>query len=168
MLYSKSVKKVFFFVIFILILAAIYLIKFSNINDVSKTNITPTPTDFQFPTDAPIPTDIPLSVTSIPQNTVDKTTNLDRSELSIEVQNGSNKSLAATKLSEILRSLGYHILSITNAENADYLDLTIEIKQEELDFVSLLKKDLGDSYLVASVSALPVDSKFDAIIIVGQ
>jgi len=127
---------------------------------------TPTPSDS---TETPVPK---ATVTPTPKPTidpVDKETGLDRSDLSIEVLNGSGETGAASKASETLKALGYGISSIGNADNTDYENVTIKVKSDKEKFLDLLKKDLGFSYTIGSSSAdLADDSSADALVIVGK
>lgn len=146
-----------------------------------KSNIIPTPTTQQteFPaeslTETPIPTVSPtLEPTIAPTrkptvNPVDQVTGLDRSTLSVEVQNGSGEIGAASKASEVLKTFGYHIVAAGNADNFDYENTTIKVKSDKGDFLPLLKKDLGFSYTIASASSdLSASSSADALVIVGK
>lgn len=137
--------------------------------------ITPTPTEYQFPTDTPSPSESPTPEkppTSTPKpttNPVDKATGLDRSKLSIEVQNGSGEVGAASKASDTLKTFGYKVIATGNADNFNYENTTIKVKTEKSDFLSLLKKDLGFSYTVGTASAdLSASSSADALVIVGK
>lgn len=133
---------------------------------------TPTKTEEFFPTDTPTPTESQASPTpSIKPtlNPVDKSTGLDRSELSVEVQNGSGVVGAASKASEALKLLGYHVVSIGNADNFDYENVTINVKSDKSSYLSLLKKDLENTYTIGSTSAtLSASSAADALVVIGK
>lgn len=129
--------------------------------------ITPTPT-LAFPTDTPAPTP-DVSPTSSQPNPVDKTSGIDRSSVSVMVQNGSGTVGAASKMSEVLKGLGYHVTGIGNADNFNYENTTIMVKPSGLKYATLLKSDLTNFYTVASTSAtLSASSSADAIVIVGK
>jgi hypothetical protein len=144
--------------------------------------ITPTPTvtenEIEFIIETPMvsdPTKTPVpkaTATPTPKPTidpVDKETGLDRSEISIEVLNGSGVTGAASQASDTLKSFGYNISSVGNAETTDYENVTIKIKSNKSNFLDLLKKDLGFSYTIGSSSAdLADDSSADALVIVGK
>ncbi len=144
--------------------------------------ITPTPTltenNIEFIIETPTlkdATETPVpqaTATPIPKPTIDpidKETGLDRSELSIEVQNGSGVTGAASKASETLKGFGYKVSSIGNADNTDYENVTIKVKSQKSKFLDLIKKDLGFSYTIGSASAdLSDDSSTDAVVIVGK
>lgn len=142
---------------------------------------TPTPTEFRLPTDTPTPevtkeaepTDTPSSTpASTPKPTsdpVDKSTGLDRSELTVEVQNGSGAEGAAGEASDALKVLGYNVTAVGNADNFDYENTVIQVKSTKSDYLPLLKKDLGSDYTIGTTSAdLTADSSADALVIVGK
>lgn len=166
----------------IIVLGAVFffgknLIGSSSKNEVTKT-LTPTPTEFIFPTETPSATpSVSVSPTSSPtpspkpsSNPVDKATGLDRSDLTIMVQNGGGVKGAASSMADILRGFGYKISSIGNAPGmGDYLDVTISVKSEFSKYIPLLKKDLSSDYTVGSTSAdLSASSSADAVVIIGK
>lgn len=148
-------------------------------NNKESSKITPTPTEFQIPTDTPepSPTDEPTSTpkpTNTPtprpsSNPIDKATGLDRSKLSVEVQNGSGEAGVAAKGSGILKDLGYNVTSTGNADNFDYSNVTVKVKSAKSDYFTLLKKDLSATYTVGSSSSdLSASSSADALVIIGK
>lgn len=145
--------------------------KQQNINDVPAV-ITPTdfPTSTPEPTSAesptPSPTDTPTPAPTI--NPVDKSTGLNRSKLSVTIQNGSGQAGAAGKAADILKGLGYNVVSTGNADNYDYLNVSIQVKAASSQFLALLKKDLA-SYTIGSNSAdLSTGFSSDALVIIGK
>lgn len=146
-----------------------------------ESSISPTPIieKIEFPTESltetPIPTVSPtpkptVAPTAKPTSSpVDKASGLDRSILSVEVQNGSGVTGAASKASDALKSFGYKISAIGNADNTDYENTTIRVKSDKSDFLALLKKDLGFDYTIGSSSAdLSASASADALVIVGK
>jgi hypothetical protein len=94
---------------------------------------------------------------------------LDRSTLSITVQNGSGVEGVAVKASKILQDLGYNVTSTGNADNYNYEGITIKVKKENEKFLDLLKKDLAKDYTIKTGSSdLPSDSPTDALVIIGK
>jgi len=175
----KKPKKFVYIAIFLVIVAVFLLIKsiFSGSKNKEVPVPTPTPAEFQFPTDTPMPSVSPVDesgeATPTPAantvNPVDPSTGLDRSTLSIEVQNGSGTVGAASKGADVLKGFGYKISSTGNADNYNYQDVTIQVKSTKSDFLALLKKDLGFSYTVANASSdLSSDSTADALVIIGK
>jgi hypothetical protein len=176
----KKPKKFVYLVIFLVILVGFYLTKnifFKSGKQAEKPSPTPAPTEYQFPTDTPAPSINPSEkvkeTTPTPTgkavNPVDSSTGLDRSTLSVEIQNGSGESGVAKKGADILKGFGYKISSSGNADNYDYQEVTIKVKSTKSNFLALLKKDLGFSYTVGSSSAdLSSSSTADALVIIGK
>lgn len=182
---NKSPKKPKRFLFLIVAIVIILIIIFAgnkllgSKNKKNNSKITPTPTEFQIPTDtpAPSPMDEPTSTpkpTSSPtpkptSNPVDKTTGLDRSKLSVEVQNGSGQAGVAGKGTGILKDLGYNVTLTGNADNFDYSNVTIQVKNTKSDYLSILKRDLSASYTIGpSSSDLSASSSADALVIIGK
>ena len=134
-----------------------------SITDTPTLTDTPTPEETQTPTPSDTPTPKPTS------NPIDSTTGLDRSKLSVTVQNGSGQAGVAGGGSDFLKSLGYNVSSTGNADNFDFVNVAINIKSSESEFLALLKKDLGTKYTVAS-SGANLDNGFssDALVIIGK
>ncbi|MBI2028682.1 MAG: LytR C-terminal domain-containing protein [Candidatus Levybacteria bacterium] len=178
---SGKSKKFLFIVIFLLLLLGVgYLVVqyfLPSKNETKSLTITPTPTEYQFPTDTPTPQATPTAslkpttgpTTKPTTNPVDQASGLDRSTLSVEVQNGSGEAGVAAKASDILKGFGYKVASTGNADNYDYQDVTIQVKSTKSKYLTLLKKDLGFSYTVGTTSAdLSSESTADALIIIGK
>lgn len=164
-------------VLLLIVLAVLFfgVKQFKNLQSTSKPEITPTPTQEVTPTDTPTPEESPTpepTKTPTPKptaNPVDKATGLDRSELSVAVQNGSGEKGAASQVADVLKNLGYHVLSIGNADTFDFEKLTIQVKSGKSAYLPLLKKDLSASYTIGSSSAeLSASSSADAVVIVGK
>ena len=178
----KKSKRLLFLVVAIVIIIIIHFAGSSFLgskNNKESPKITPTPTEFQIPTDIPepSPTEEPTSTpkpTNTPtpkpsSNPIDKTTGLDRSKLSLEVQSGSGEAGVAAKGSGILKDLGYNVTSSGNADNFDYSNVTVKVKSTKTDYLSLLKKDLSASYTIGSSSSdLSATSSADALVIIGK
>lgn len=115
----------------------------------------------------PSPTNTPTPKPTI--NPIDNSTGLNRSNLSVTVQNGSGVAGTAGKAADILRNLGYVISATGNADNYDYVNVSIQIKAASSEFLALLKKDLAESYTVGSNSAdLSTSFSSDALVIIGK
>ena len=173
---KKFLKLIIFAIILIGLIWGVQKLFFGGSKESKPVAITPTPTEYQFPTDTPAPSVNPtgttkptIAPTTKAVNPVDQSTGLDRSTLSIEVQNGSGETGAASKGSDILKSFGYKIIATANADNFDYQNATIKVKSIKSNFLQLLKKDLGFSYTVGSASAdLDSSSTADALVIIGK
>jgi len=95
--------------------------------------------------------------------------NLDRSKLTITVQNGSGEEGIAGKASTFLSSLGYKASSTANADNYNYKGMTIKVKSSASSYLDLLKTDLSKNYTVTIASSdLSPGSPTDAIVIIGK
>ena len=133
--------------------------------------ISPTqePTDTPTPTETPSPSTSPTAAPSITPDPVDKATGLDRSQLSVTIENGSGAAGVAGTGSDFLKGLGYNVTGTNNADNFDYTNVTVQVKTASSDFLALLKKDLGANYTVGSATAdLPDSFSSDALVIIGK
>lgn len=182
---NKSPKKSRRFLFLVAAIVIIIIIIFAGNNILGSKNkkesnkITPTPTEFQIPTDTPEPSPSGgPTLTPKPTNTptpkpasnpIDKATGLDRSKLSVEVQNGSGEEGVAKKGSGVLKDLGYNVTSTGNADNYNYSNVTVQVKSAKSDYLALLKKDLSASYTIGSSSSdLSASSSADALVIIGK
>lgn len=180
---SQPVKKrrsplILLAIFVLLIVVVIFLVKFfsTTTKETEKTSVTPTPTEeFQWPSETPTTEVSPTNeVTKAPtagptSNPIDKATGLDRSGLNVEVLNGSGEKLVGSKGSEILKSFGYHVVNVGNADNFDYQNVVIQIKADKNQYLSLLKKDLSASYTIGTTSEdLSASASADARVIIGK
>ena len=119
------------------------------------------------PTSIPNVTTAPTAAPTV--NPVDSTTGLDRSKLSVTVQNGSGEAGVAGKGADALKRLGYNVTGTGNADNFDYTNVVIQVKNSSSDYLDLLKTDLGLSYTIGTTSAdLPDSFSTDALVIIGK
>lgn len=165
--------------------AAVALLLFGSFKILGSNNepevavITPPPTEFitEAPTETetptpteektPIPTKTPTP--AVKANPVDSATGLDRSTLSIAVQNGSGVSGAAATARDFLNGLGYNVISTGNAATTDFQNVTIQVKSVKTSFMALLKKDLSAKYTVGVASSdLDATSSADALVVIGK
>lgn len=93
---------------------------------------------------------------------------LKRSDLSIEIQNGSGKAGTASKASDFLKGLGYKIATTGNADNFNYDKTVVEVKPDKKAYLDQLKQDLSKDYTVGSASADLSKGSADAVVIIGQ
>lgn len=177
---KKKVNKRFIYLIFAIFVLILLFFGFKNFSSSKKGSIdqkaavtTPTTTPTQTPNPTPENSPTP-STTNTPTpkptvNPVDKTSGLDRSKLSITVENGSGQAGVALKGTDYLKNLGYNVSSSKNADNFNYSNVSIQIKSSKSGFLSLLKKDLGFNYTVSSASADLSDSfSSDTLVIIGK
>jgi len=109
-------------------------------------------------------------ITEAPTSTPTQAPEVERSDIKIQVLNGSGKEGAAGDFASILEDLGYEDPETDNADNYDYEDITIQVKDtdEGEAIYDLLKEDLEDEdYIVNDLETLDEDSEFDVVIIVG-
>lgn len=149
---------------------------------------TPTPTLYVFPTDPPTPTEATASPTltikisptvaekttptptvKVATDTTDKTSGLDRKNLTIEILNGSGTPGVAKKASDILTGLGYKVVSTGNADNYDYATTEVSAIATKKSYLTLLSKDLSGSYTVeVNNTPLTASSSANARVIIGK
>lgn len=177
---SRRGKKLLFLIILLIILGLIAFgaVKFLGGNVLNKPAPTPTPTMIPTPTDTPTPTPTLSGTptpspkagakeTPTPTGTVDKTTGIDRSTVTVSVENGSGVAGAAAKAADVLKGLGYTIGTVGNASTSDYATTEIHVKAGKAALLSLLKKDLSANYTVGT-AASDYTGSADALIIVGK
>lgn len=168
-------RKPVYLILAIVILILLFL-GFRAVSSYKGSTPTPTPTPIvtvATPTATPTPTVnpslTPTPVVSPTINPIDKTSGLDRSKLSVTIQNGSGAAGVAAKGVTTLKDLGYDVVGSGNADNFNYTSVTIQVKSSKSDFLNLLKKDLGFSYTIgAATSDLPDSFSSDALVIIGK
>jgi hypothetical protein len=130
----------------------------------------PTPSIEDFSSlETPSPSLEPTPTPEPEVNPVDAATGLDRSDLSIRIENGSGTAGVASKASAYLKGLGYNVISTGNASNFNYEDVTIQVKSSEKQFLPLLNKDLSREYSVgAATSDLSATASAEALVIIGK
>jgi hypothetical protein len=173
-------KKTVVLIVFIaLIIIAVLFIKLSakSIKQTTTASATPSATETPMSTDTPIPsssdtpapTSTPTPTPAPSSNPIDNATGLDRSKLNVLIENGSGEVGVASKASDYLKGLGYAVASTGNADNYNYTNVTIQVKNGKSDYLALLKKDLGFNYTIGSTSSdLPDSSTEDALVIIGK
>lgn len=119
---------------------------------------TPTPTPKASPTPTPKPKASPTPTSQIsvtPKN------------ITIRVLNGSGVTGAGAKAADFLRSLGYEIASVGNAESENYDKTTILAKKSQT--LLSLQTDLATKYMIGTASAtLSASDSADAVVTVGK
>jgi len=164
------------YLILVIIIIVLLFLGYKAVSSSKNPVPTPTPTPSPIvvvPTATSTPTPAPSvtpTVTPTPAiNPVDKDSGLDRSQLSVTVQNGSGTAGVAVKASDVLKNVGYNVVGTGNADNFNYTNVTIQVKAAKSDFLNLLKKDLGFNYTIgAATSDLPDSFSSDALVIIGQ
>jgi len=90
-----------------------------------------------------------------------------KDELTLLVQNGSGVEGAAGSLASTLEDLGYQQPDTENADNYDYVGLTIKVKEDKDDIYDLLYQDLENEFDQIEQETLDEDSEYDAVLIIG-
>src|SRR5690606_15384998 len=93
-------------------------------------------------------------------------TELDRSEYTILIQNGSGTAGAAGRLADLLGDLGYTVGGTENADNFDYTETEIHVASGNSALLSLLEGDIESEYTIGDTST-DYDGDEDALIIIG-
>ena len=86
---------------------------------------------------------------------------LDKSEPVVRVSNGSGTAGVASTMRDFLENLGYSVASVGNAENFDFENTTIRLKEGFEEFELVLEEELSDDYSVV-VDNTPLDDTDDA------
>lgn len=176
---KRKINKKFIYVALAVVLALLIFFAFKilgstneSVNDkpeVTTPTVFPTETSIPSPSDSPTPSSTNTPTPKPTINPVDTQTGLDRSELSVTVQNGSGEAGGASKGSATLKNLGYNVVGTGNADNFEYQNVSIQVKSGKSDYLNLLKKDLGFTYTVGSTSAdLSNGFSSDALVIIGK
>jgi len=93
-----------------------------------------------------------------------------KEDLSVQVLNGSGTEGGAGDFAEILEGLGYAEADTDNADNYDYEDVTIQVKDtdEGEAIYDALREDLeNEDYIVNDIETLDEDSEYDVVVIIG-
>ena len=158
--------------IIVLLLITFIFIRFTSSKkpntSVTSTVTSPSPTASAIEqTPSPSPSGSPTPTPTV--SPVDKKTGLDRSKLSVSVENGSGGAGVAGKAADFLKGLGYDVVSTSNADSFSYSGVVIQIKSEKSDYLNLLKNDLGQNYTIGTTSAeLSSSASEDVLVIIGQ
>jgi hypothetical protein len=91
-----------------------------------------------------------------------------RKDLAIEVENGSGVAGLAGKGKKILEDAGYTTVTTANADNYDYVGVTVKAKTAAT--AAVVVSDISSSYPSATASSTLLDtsSPVDAIVILGK
>ena len=173
---KRKINKRFIYLVLAIIVIAIIFFAYKTFGTGNNGNTnqkpaaaTPTQEITVTPTSTPVPSSSPTVSPSTTPDPVDKATGLDRSKLSVTVENGSGEAGVAGKGSDFLKGLGYGVTGTDNADNFNYTNVTIQVKSGKSDFLVLLKKDLGFSYTIDSATSdLPDSFSSDALVIIGK
>ena len=88
---------------------------------------------------------------------------------SVAVQNGSGESGVAAAAASVLRDGGFSIASTGNADNFEYTNVTIQVKNSKKSILPDLEEALSKDYTISKTSTdLPESSSYDALVIIGK
>lgn len=88
---------------------------------------------------------------------------------SVAVQNGSGESGVAGTAAAIVREAGFTVASTGNADNFEYTDVTIQVKNSKKSILADLEEALSAKYTVGDTSTdLPESTSYDALVIIGK
>lgn len=171
---GKSKKKLFAIVGGILIVVLVLIVGnmiFSSGEEDTEEDIFATPAS-EAPTNTPTPSPTPDENNEEEGAQVDKDketaadSELERSEYSILIQNGSGTAGAAGRLADILGDLGYTVSGTENADNFEYEETEIRVSTGNSALLTLLESDLEDEYTIGDTST-DYDGDDDAVVIIG-
>lgn len=107
--------------------------------------------------------------TVAPESEPESEVELNRSDLKIQILNGSGIPGEAGKMQAVLEDAGYEEIETNNADSYDYEESEISIKKDKEDYLEMLTNDLSEDYALAvEANTLEEDSDYDAVIIVGK
>ena len=117
----------------------------------------------------------PSPVATIPSSEASATatptpvTESKRSEIKLQILNGSGVSGLAGKAKTYLEGLGYKNVVAGNAPTSDFTETVISVKDGGDDFLETLKTDLSKNYKVAKeTEILSASSKYDFVVTLGN
>lgn len=187
---SKKPKTLIILAVFLILLGALLFVGSRFLTTQSENtdadNEKTAPTAVIAPSDTPAPSEEPTATpkketaptktvspteaakTTTTSSSVDKATGLDRASLTVSIQNGSGVAGVASKMSTVLKDLGYVIGSTGNADNFDYTNVTIQVKSTKSKYLPILKKDISATYTVGDATATLASGSADAVIIIGK
>lgn len=110
-----------------------------------------------------------LSPTQAPSPTP-TTTAIDKTSLTIQVQNGSGESGVAGVMKDLLIENGYEgTIDTGNADNYDYTETIVKVKSTKASIEEELRTELSKNYTVSEEKEeLEESSEYDIVIIVGS
>ena len=127
---------------------------FSGISKLSNSNVSPSPVSSSTPEASPSAT--PLA-------------SIKRSDIKIQVLNGSGKSGLAGKVKTYLEGLGYKDVAVGNASSSSFVETEIQIKDSKKDFLETITDDLSENYTVSKeTKTLVISSKYDIVVTIGS
>lgn len=121
------------------------------------------------PTEEPEETKAPSPSKSPTKAPAEDDENTPASSGSVAVQNGSGESGVAGAAAEIIREAGFTVASTGNADNFEYTDVTIQVKNSRKSILADLEEVLSKDYTIGDTSTdLPETTSYDALVIIGK
>lgn len=109
------------------------------------------------------------TATATPSAEPEVTEPVDRSEFTINIQNGSGIAGEGGRMSSLLTKEEFEVGTVGNASSYDYEETVIQAKEDVSEaFLSELEEVLGESYVLADQEELPTSASSDINIIVGS
>lgn len=129
---------------------------FSGVSKLDNAIVTPSPVAVEKEVVETIPTASPSST-------------IKRSEIKLQVLNGSGIAGLAGKAKTYLEDLGYLDVAVGNATKSDFTDSVVSVKNTSKEFSEAVIADLSKNYSVAKeTETLSTTSKYDFVITLGN
>ncbi len=121
------------------------------------------------PTEEPEETETPTPSKSPTKASAEDDEDTPASSGSVAVQNGSGESGVAGAAADVVREAGFTVASTGNADNFDYTDVTIQVKNSKKSILADLEEALSKDYTIGDTSTdLPEATSYDALVIIGK
>lgn len=115
------------------------------------------------PTLTPTPS---FSPTQTPTPTVDP--DLNRSDITVSVQNGTDTQGLAGKTGDFLEDKGYENVERKNADRDDYQKSQVKLKESKKKYLPLFLDDIKEKFDISEFGSLDEDEDFDVVLILGR
>ncbi len=97
------------------------------------------------------------------------TPTLKRTDIAMQVLNGTGQAGVASKAKEYLEEQGYEDIDTDNADRFEYQETVILIKEDVDDYRKLIIQDLEEQYIISdNEETLDDGAEYDAVIIIGE
>ncbi|MDO8487088.1 MAG: LytR C-terminal domain-containing protein [Candidatus Curtissbacteria bacterium] len=103
----------------------------------------------------------PESVVASPMPEATSGANIDKAAVRIRILNGSGKAGVASAAKDYIEGKGYKVTSLGNADNYDFAQTVVKIKDSLSNIKNVLVSDLSDKYSV-TVSSIPLEASDSA------
>lgn len=110
---------------------------------------------------------ITVEEVEVPKESVVEEVVLEKGDLKIRVENGTNIVGLASKTRDYLQELGYEVLSVGDSERGNLVITTLNFKESKKEFEDLLSKDLEEEYTLKVEYELDEETEYDVLISVG-